>query len=141
MRVALISCGSAKQAVRCRARDMYTSALFRYSLQVAEAECDHVFIVSALYGLIGPDEEIAPYEFSVKQMSKPERVRWARRVVRDLYQRLESMSRVEVLLFAGGEYVEALSEALSGLGAKYSEPMAGLTIGRRLKWLKAKLAA
>src|SRR5262249_14293900 len=59
--VVLISCVKSKRGQRCRAGDMYTSALFQKMMAYAQRlKPKRIFILSAKYGLLSPDE-IEPY--------------------------------------------------------------------------------
>jgi len=62
----VIPCGGAKGESPAAARDLYTGQMFRHALRAAEfeaADCGGtVLVLSALYGLIPLDAEIAPYD-------------------------------------------------------------------------------
>jgi len=61
-RVVLISCVKQKQPGKARARDLYSSPLFRKHLAYAELLApDAIYILSARYGLVPLDAEIEPY--------------------------------------------------------------------------------
>lgn len=78
--IALVSCVKQKQNSPCPARDMYTSALFSKARVYAETSADAWFILSAKYGLVQPDETIAPYEQTLKGASASDRRNWATKV-------------------------------------------------------------
>jgi hypothetical protein len=61
--VVLLSCVKSKLTHCCRAGDMYTSPLFRKMMAYAESlRPKRIFILSAKYGLLRPDDLIEPYE-------------------------------------------------------------------------------
>ncbi len=61
--IVLVSCVKTKQDRRCRAGDMYTSALFQKMMAYAQSlKPKRIFILSAKYGLLSPDDMIEPYE-------------------------------------------------------------------------------
>lgn len=61
----IVACGKEKQPFRCQAKDMYTGNYFRACLSYAFEFGDRVFIISAKYGLIKPDEFIDPYDIII----------------------------------------------------------------------------
>lgn len=65
----IVPCAAEKQAGTHAARDLYASSNFRSTLAAAEAlaaaEGGQVLILSALYGLVGPDERIACYDVKI----------------------------------------------------------------------------
>lgn len=134
--IILISCSQEKGDARTRARDLYTSPLFRKSLQWAESQKpDAIYIVSALYGLVRLEESISPYNFKITDLRKAERWQWAGRVRSHLTAQVVGGRRVSagdrITILAGKDYVYPLREWLPNLHA----PLAGLQVGERLRWL------
>lgn len=67
-RVALVGCGKQKLAgpvVAVRAEHLYTGAYFKEVLAACKARYDHVFILSALYGVVGLDVPVTTYEIKL----------------------------------------------------------------------------
>ena len=63
--VVLVSCVKSKRGQRCRAGDMYTSALFQKMMAYAESlKPKSVFILSAKYGLLNSDKPLMHAELS-----------------------------------------------------------------------------
>ena len=87
-KIVLISCASQKRSYKCKARDLYISALFkknlRYALKLAP---DQIFILSAKYGLVGLDDEIEPYNLTLNTMSSSKIKQWASGILRQLTER------------------------------------------------------
>lgn len=73
--IVLLSCGKKKQNRECPASEMYTSSLFRKSLQLARRLTDdrHIYILSAKYGLLPLRERIRPYEMCLNTFTERER--------------------------------------------------------------------
>jgi hypothetical protein len=138
VRVALVSCVKSKQASPARAKDLYTSALFRGMRGFAEANADAWYILSAEHGLLGPNHVTAPYERTLNKMGKAARQEWAERVQSQLANVLPA--RAEVIILAGERYREGLVPFLERRGYEVSIPLEGLPFGRQLQRLK-KLAA
>jgi hypothetical protein len=80
--VALVSCVKTKQQFACAARDLYISPRFQKSRTIAEKCANRWFILSALHGLVDPDEVISPYEYALKGAKIAERRKWAQEVFR-----------------------------------------------------------
>jgi len=130
--VVLVSCVSRKLPHRARARDLYTSALFQYALQYAQRlSPDRICVLSAKYGLVQLDQEIEPYNVTLKDMSVRERKEWARRVCQQM-DRCCDLERDHFVILAGEKYREYLLPHLKS----YEIPLAGLSIGRQLQFLK-----
>ncbi len=132
--VYLISCVSQKRKQPCSARDMYVSNWFLKASGYAEASGCRWFILSAEYGLVDPDREIAPYEQTLNTMPVAERRAWAEVVSKQLAVAVPKLSRAVVL--AGERYREFLVQYLIDRGATVSVPMLGLRIGEQLSWLR-----
>lgn len=70
-----ISCVKSKRKTKAKARDMYISPLFRYSLKYALSLTSEnkIYILSAKYGLLKLDEVINPYELTLNTMNESEK--------------------------------------------------------------------
>lgn len=141
-RVYLIGCGKAKRDRPSQARSLYTGDLFRKSLAYAELasrqEPDvwgEVYVLSALHHLVDLDKVVPPYNVTLKGQSSGYKRRWAERVAGELVYSGWLPWQTEFVFLAGAEYVNPLRPHLPHV----SEPMAGLGIGQRLAWLKARL--
>lgn len=129
--VVLLSCVKSKRARRCRAGDMYISPLFQKMMAYAESlRPKRIFILSAKYGLLAPDDEIEPYELTLKKMKTDERRRWAKDVIVALRQSCDLEADPFVFL-AGVPYRENLVPHIR----HYTVPMEGLDFGTQLQWL------
>lgn len=67
--IVVVACGKAKRDYRTAACDMYTGSLHRMGLRWAEsvAPASNIYILSALYGIVGHDEFIDPYDLRLGQ--------------------------------------------------------------------------
>jgi hypothetical protein len=133
--VVVVGCGSAKRAMRSRARDLYTGALTRGACSYASDVADLPLIVSALYGLVPFDHELQPYDRRVEQHDAEERARWRQSVSASLreasgrapwarfdaiYSRGERLTQRDVstmtvryVVLAGRAYVDAMRPELA----------------------------
>jgi hypothetical protein len=136
MRVALVSCVKSKQNQPAPAKDLYTSPLFRNLRKYAEDNTDRWYILSAEHGLVDPDQILAPYEKTLNNARKDERLAWGRRV----QGRLEAVlpPGAEVIMLAGERYRENLVPFLKSRGHKVSVPLEGMPFGKQLQYLSAR---
>jgi len=141
MRVGLVSCSGPKLATPARARELYTSPLFRSSLAHAERHCDRTFVVSARLGLVELDAAIAPYDFEMKRMALSARSTWARNVIGRLLPLIGVDALTHLAMYCGELYAGPLRAFASVCGIEVEEPLAGKQIGQRLSWLKAQNTA
>jgi hypothetical protein len=132
--IVLVSCVKSKRQVASAAKDLYVSPLFLGMRRYAERLGAHWFILSAEHGLLEPDQVVAPYERTLLKMRKIERAEWATRVQAKLIELLPPHS--DVVLLAGERYREELLPFLNLNGFSVQVPMAGLSLGRQLQWLK-----
>jgi len=130
--IVLVSCCGPKLHNPSPAADIYTSDLFRKSRRWAELHGDEWFILSAKYGVLRPDDVIAPYDETLKTKTKSEKALWNEKVTRDL-RRLADGARLVVL--AGKDYM-----GWTSYFAKVEKPLGNLPIGLRLRWLAIELA-
>ena len=131
-RVALVSCAKTKRPAPARARDLYAGPYFAAMRDYAERECDEWWILSALFGVVHPDEELAPYDLALPDLSRPDQRAWGHRVAAQLHALLPPRARVE--LHAGDAYVRDLAPLLRATGRPVSLPLQGARIGHRLRW-------
>lgn len=136
LRIALISCTKSKTSYPAPARLLYSkSDLFRKALAYVEPYADHVYVLSALYGLVALDQPLEPYELTLKTMPARERKRWAERVFSQIQQRHgANLTGYTFEFHAGEKYREHLAGLVTGAGAKCTYPTEGLTFGRQLQF-------
>lgn len=135
--IGLISCCGPKLDRVSIARRLYTSPLFQKSLAYAERRCMHVYVLSALYGLVEIEQMLKPYNQRLGR--KKERELWAHQTVAALRGRHRPDE--ELLLLAGADYADPLKAKLDRVGwtGAIHEPLAGMQVGERLAWLNAEL--
>jgi hypothetical protein len=136
-RICLVSCVRTKSKTASRAAELYTSPLFRKARDLARAEFDEWYILSAKYGLIRPDAVIKPYDLTLNAMSREQRRQWASRVFAQLSPKLRPGD--EITFLAGENYCSDLSEMVKETGTRVREPLHGMGIGKRLQWLTEQL--
>src|SRR5579859_969812 len=110
----LVSCVSEKRALDLPAEQLYCSDWFQkarsYVLRRIK-DGDEWRILSAKYGLLHPNTKVAPYNETLNDMRKSQRVDWSRRVINELRCALQAGDIVVFL--AGQKYREFLEPAVS----------------------------
>ena len=135
--VTLVSCVKEKRATRARARDLYVSPWFRKARAYVEGTGRSWRILSARYGLLGPEKVVRPYDRELEALPREERRAWAKRVLTALQADFPDVATVELL--AGRRYREFLQPDLEALGVVVRVPMAGLRIGEQMAWLDRRV--
>lgn len=131
--VVLVSCVKSKLSHSAPARELYTSAWFQKARDLVEASGARWFILSSRYGLVAPDAEIAPYDYTLNTLGVAERRAWAAKVLDKLLPAMASEKRI--VMFAGHRYREFLVEPLQRRGVEVEVPMTNLKRGQQLSWL------
>lgn len=133
-KVVLISCVSKKLPHKAKARELYTSPLFKYGLRYAESlNPDKIFVLSAEYGLVGLEQEIDPYNRTLNKMKSRERKEWANKVLSQLEGKVD-LQKDEVIFLAGKKYREHLISHIKNPKI----PLEVMGIGKQLKYLKER---
>jgi hypothetical protein len=136
--IGLVACSAAKATRPAPARDLYVSPLFRAGRAYAE-RCygsGNWLILSARHGLVDPDQVLAPYDLSLRQLPAGQREAWGDRVAVDLTDRFPAGT---VLWFhAGALYRDAIAPVVAH---QVRFPLAGLRIGQQLAWYRRRLGA
>ncbi len=131
--VAFVSCSGKKNSGRCSAATKYASPLFSKSKAFAESNADRWYILSALHGLVLPDDVLDDYDKTLNDMNRDERQMWAQRVASQIKACGAVRSGDQILWLAGRRYKEDLIALLKGVS--HRDPLEGLGIGMRLRWL------
>lgn len=135
----LVSCVGQKQSSPAPAKDLYTSPWFRKVRSYVSGMAQPWFVLSAQYGLVHPDQVIAPYDLTLNSVSVGDRRRWAEGVLTQLEPHLANVEHI--IFLAGQRYREFLEPMLHSRSIAVSIPMEGLRIGEQLRWLTRELRA
>jgi hypothetical protein len=138
-RIALVSCGKAKQAEGMHPlRELYTGPLFRAARRDVESRALSWFIVSALLSCRRPTYEAAPYDLTIRHPNWKDanRRRWGERCVSQLGQ-MARLRGATVELHMGSDYARWLRGPLVAAGAELEVPVSG-QIGQRLAEYKRR---
>lgn len=132
--IILVSCVKSKRDTGSAAKDLYTSALFAKERDYAERCNVPWYILSAKYGLVGPEEPIEPYELYLPTTSPDYQRAWGSQAIRQLEAREGPLRGRTIEIHAGATYLGAVRAGLTALGAIVTEPLDGLRMGERLAW-------
>lgn len=122
----VVSCSLRKKLYPCQAVEMYSeSVLFKKTINYLKGKS--FLILSAKYGIIKPTEKILPYNKTLKDLREQELIN----LKANIFWNLNDYEIINV--FAGFYYVKLIKD--SGLKNKINEPLIGLGIGQRLKFL------
>jgi hypothetical protein len=136
----LVACAKSKLGKPASARDLYTSPTFIKSRRYAEAMGAPWFILSAEYGLLSPDQFVAPYDRYLPDMPGGYREAWGRWTVERLLLLAGPLEAQVVEVHAGAAYVDAIAPHLMAKGAHLVEPLKGLRQGERAAWYDSRPA-
>lgn len=129
----LVSCVSVKRHVPSLAKDLYISPWFLKARRYAEGTGCPWYVLSAEYGLVSPNQTLAPYEKTLNTMPISERRQWSEKVIAQMDQAIPQMK--SAVFLAGQRYREFLASQLQSRGVSVEVPMEGLRIGEQLGWL------
>lgn len=125
MKIAFIACSKSKKIGTMEAKLLYSAPdLFTKSYLYAKKHYDKIFILSAKYGLLNPDDIISTYNDTLNDKSKEQKKIWALSV-------LDKLTR-ELYFLCGNNYRQFLWELPN---PKFA-PLKNLGIGKQLKFLK-----
>jgi len=141
--VALVGCGKRKSDIQANqpAKELYTGTLFRLSIRHALATASEVHILSALHGLIFPDDRIAPYDLCMTQVPISKQSEWGRNVVAGLKE-IYLLTPIHLVFYAGQQYIRPILahlEAEQGYWT-WENPLEGLDLFERVTWFKEREA-
>lgn len=134
--IGIVACSKTKLDRAAPVLSLYTSQLFKLSARYAIEHCDEVYVASALHGLVDLEVTLAPYNFSVHEMSRVTRDAWGKLIAKQILERHPDDPHVVIL--AGAVYVEPIRKHLD---ERYVllDVLAGKQIGERLSFLSAQL--
>ena len=145
MKIVLVSCVAKKadieEGIKLPAKELYVSPLFQKAYAFAESlNPDRIYILSAKYGLLEPDERICKYNESLYSKKVKERIDWGKKVLESLKDKGVDTQNDEFTFLAGKIYCKHLigEDKINNYSIAY-EVLTG--IGYILKFLNSKLNA
>jgi hypothetical protein len=136
-RIGLVGCVKEKATQPATAAELYTSVLFRGRRRFVESSCDEWWILSALHGLLHPDDVLDPYDVTLKSLPTAQRRRSSDDVLRSIDDRVQPHHGDVVELHCGAEYRDfGLTDGLRQRGVVLENPTHGMPIGKQLSFYK-----
>lgn len=145
--IVLIACASKKQNKKAKAKDLYVSTLFQYSLKYSYSlNPDKIFVLSALHHLLDLETEIEPYDVTLSNVPKAkrrpglkilnaeEKKVWGKEVV-NMLSIQSDLQHDKYIVLAGQEYIKPIKANIKYLDDRLS----GFRQGERVKYLKGQL--
>src|SRR5450830_1754390 len=136
--VVLVGSVRSQQAEAAQARELFASALFALRRRYAEASGRPWFVLSSRWGLVAPDEVIAPSDVSLGDVPPAYRHGWAEFVVGQLAGYV-TLAGAVVEIHAGDHHVDALRAAVERAGATLVDPVDAHSLAETLAWYDARL--
>jgi cytoplasmic iron level regulating protein YaaA (DUF328/UPF0246 family) len=143
-KIVLIACASKKRPHKSKAKDLYVSQLFKYSLAYAYTlNPDKIYILSALHHLLDLETEIEPYNVTLSNIPKSkrkeglrvlnrdEKAEWGKKVV-EMLSKLTDLQNDQFIVLAGQEYIKPIKTHIKNIDDK----LRGMSIGERISFLK-----
>lgn len=128
--IAFVGCSKSKSLITCRASEMYKGTLFKKSLCFCKQNFDDIYILSAKYGLLLLEEQIEPYDVTLKDLKESEKRKWGINVLK----RVKKLNlKQPIYVYTGIEYIEPLTDI------KLITPLNGLGLGERLNWFDKRI--
>lgn len=135
MKIGLIPCGKKKRDFACQAKYMYTSALWRSLYGYALEHCDKVYILSAKYGLVSPDDVIEPYDKTLSGAKAAERHEWSDMVVAQMRSEGFDFDNDEFIILAGKFYRQYIVKLLKHVELPSEHLQMLQQLGAFCKWM------
>lgn len=129
-----IACSKKKSQKPCKAKDMYLGDLFKKSYQYGKSLGGEIYILSAKYGLLNPEDYIDPYNITLNNMTDRERKRWAYKVIKQC-EKQGIYFNDKIIFLCGSNYRKYLQ-------IKYRNsicPLKGMGIGEQLAFLNEEI--
>lgn len=132
--VVLLACSKDKADGPAPARELYDGTLFRESLAYAETLApDLILVLSAKHHVVGIDEELEPYDETLRNKSAAKRRRWADEVM-DQIRTIADPETDRFTVLAGQDYREYLLPHLKHVEVPLEE-VGGY--GEQVSWLQS----
>jgi hypothetical protein len=137
--IVLLSCTKSKTPYEAPAQELYSaSPMFQKTLEYGKTlKPDKMFILSAKHYLVNLNQELAPYDLTLKDFNKDEKEKWGEEVYKEMKQRGINPEKNKFIFLAGSEYIKPLLKYIPE--SNIENPMGGRRFGERLKWLNKQL--
>ena len=127
-----IGCCKTKLDHAAPAKLLYNSALFKYAYQYAEYRADFIYILSAKYGLVLPEQIIEPYDQTLSEND----IQWAKRVIEQC--KINDINcNEETMFLCGKRYYKNLIPFFTNSFC----PVQHLSLGQQIHFYKTEIEA
>ena len=134
-KIILISCVKKKLKSPAKAKNLYISDLFKKSYRYAQLlNPDNIFILSAKYGLLEPEQIIESYDETLNTKSSAEVKDWSKKVISSLKEKID-LEKADVIILAGSKYYKYLLPYIKN----YKLPLGNRRMGPRKSFLKKQI--
>jgi hypothetical protein len=131
--IGLVGCVKEKASVARPAKDLYLSSLFRGRRAYVEHSCNEWWILSALHGLVHPDDVLDPYDLALKGVSRSEKKEWSAKVLQAIDLGISPRAADTFEMHAGADYrLFGLEDGLHDRDCVVVNPTKGLRFGFQL---------
>jgi len=137
----LLGCVKLKVSHKAPAKDLYRSPLWASRRAYAEASGRPWMILSAMHGLVDPEERLAPYDLALTDLDAHERRSWGERVAYALEQRFGDLTGTVFEIHSGDAYRRAIEPGVLARGGRIEAPLRGLPLGSQLAWYASRSSA
>lgn len=137
----LLGCVKLKVDREAAAKDLYRSPLWTARRGFAEATGRPWMILSAMHGLVDPEERLAPYDLALTDLDAHERRAWGQRVAHALERRFGDLTGTVFEIHAGDAYRRAIEPGVLAGGGRIEAPLRGLPLGSQLAWYASRSSA
>jgi len=136
-RIGLVGCVKDKTAIPQAAKDLYISTLFTGRRSYVEWSSDSWWILSAKHGLVHPDEVLAPYDVTLKDVGRLARRSWSNQLLLVIDEWIQPRRGDVFEIHAGAEYREfGLLDGLRDRGCLIEIPTERMRIGEQLRFYR-----
>ena len=135
VKIVLLSYTKAKLDKASPAQDLYSpSPMFQKTKRYGESlKPSKIYILSAKHHLVPMTKKLAPYDLTLKDMSKEEKDKWGKIVASQMSKAGVNLKKDKFVFLAGSEYIKPLLPYIPE--GNIEKPMEGKRMGERLQWL------
>ena len=135
--LAIIPCTKSKNPQATIARSLYKSSGFTLMMQHAMQRADRILIMSAFYGLLSLEDEVAYYDAYLPDLSEVQR----RALLTRLRAHTEGLKETKILSYLPNAYYATLVAARPPLANIIDRPYKSLSMMKLFAVLKAEIIA
>ncbi|SHH61003.1 DUF6884 domain-containing protein [Ferrimonas marina] len=131
MTIIIAGCSKSKLDMPSPACELYQGALFKKTRRLARTKLWALRIASAKHGILLPDQETAPYDTTMADLTPAEQEAWAHLCLKQFVD--HHPRRTEVHFYTGRRYYQHLAPLLRNHGYDVKTPLAGLQLGEMMQ--------